>query len=158
MKSIIYYYSLTGKTKLAAETLGKQFGGDVREVQETKKRSLFNAYFAGDFAALGHKASSINPVDANLKNYDTVFIGSPIWAGNCVPAINALLKLIDLKNKNVVLFFTMGGGDVQKAVQYLTQIVTDKGGKVIDSASFKSGGKTEDYIKQIQDFGKKYKK
>lgn len=158
MKSIIYYYSLTGKTKVVADTLGKQSGADVREIQETKKRSIFGAFVTGSFAALRHKTSSIKPVDPNLKNYDTVFIGSPIWAGNCAPAINAVMEQINLKNKNVVLFFTMGGNEAKKAVEYLTKVVTDQGGKVIDTASFCSSKKSEALIKEVLDFGKKYKK
>lgn len=158
MKAIIYYYSLTGNTKLAAETLGKQSGADIREVQEAKQRNMFSAFVPGCLAALRRKASSIKPIDVNLKNIDTVFIGSPIWAGNCVPAINALMKQINLKNKNVILFFTMGGGGDKKAVEHLSRVVAGQGGKVTDSASFQTSGKNEELIQQVQEFGKKYKK
>jgi flavodoxin len=157
MKSILYYYSLTGKTKLVAETLGKQSGADVREIQETKKQSIFGAYITGSFAALRHKTSSIQPVDLNLKNYDTIFIGSPIWAGNCAPAINTLMEQVNLKNKNVVLFFTMGGNEAKKAVEYLTKVVASQGGKVIDTASFNSSAKSEELIRKAQEFGKSIK-
>jgi len=158
MKTVIYYYSYTQKTKLAAEALGKVCGAELREIQETKKRNKLNALFGGCPAGLRHQASSIKPVDVNLKNCDPIFIGSPIWAGNAAPALNALLAQINLKDKNVILFFTMRGGGGKNAIQYLTELITAQGGKVIDSVIFRSMVKTEELTKQAEDFGKKYKK
>lgn len=158
MKTVIYYYSFTQKTKLVAETLGKICGAELREIQETKKRNKFNAYFWGCRAALRHQASSIKPVEVNLNNYNPIFIGSPIWAGNAAPALNALLAQINFADKNVILFFTMRGGGGKKAVQYLTKLITAQGGKVLDSIISRSMVKDEVLIKQAEDFGKKYKK
>ena len=56
------------------------------------------------------KKPELMPIKANLEEYDTIIIGSPIWAGCFAPAIRTLLETGILKDKNIAFFYTSMGG------------------------------------------------
>ena len=107
MKTAILFYSLSGKTKTAAETLAKETGADLIEITEKRKRNLFTAFFSGCPQAIGLKASKINPPAEDLNTYDQLTLMAPIWAGHPAPALNAIIALLP-EGKTISLICTAG--------------------------------------------------
>jgi flavodoxin len=159
MKPLVLFYSLTGKTKLVATGIGKALKAEVKEVEEEKKRSLLGAYLTGSFSAIKEKCSKIKPVNLNWKNFDLIFIGTPVWASKPVPAINAIISAMDLSGKNVVLFATLANSGDQEAIRVLTKAVELKGGKVVNSFTVKTIKVSEaDLVKRGEEIGNQCKK
>ena len=98
------------------------------------------------FAAIRDKRTAINPVDVDLRQYDTIFIGSPIWASRPTPAINSFIYASNFEGKSVVPFFTMGGNNAEKALQNITAKIEKSQGRVTSSFAIKSYGSTDDEI------------
>ena len=92
MKTLIIYYSYSGKTKKIAEELAAKEPDDILEVKDIKRPGKFKAYTAGCFAALRGKAWPIRPLDVDLSDYDRLILFAPVWAGNPAPAMGAVLK------------------------------------------------------------------
>jgi flavodoxin len=111
MKSLILYYTRTGETKYVAEILAKEIETDVdiEKVIDTKKRKGALGYISAGKDAMTKKVGDISPIKSNIDDYDRIFIGQPVWGWTMVPAIRGLLDKYKIKNKNVVLFCTMGG-------------------------------------------------
>ena len=61
----------------------------------------------------------INPVKANLADYDVIFIGYPVWFGTYAPPIITFLGQVDLSGKKVVPFCTFGSGGLESSVKDL---------------------------------------
>ena len=57
--------------------------------------------------------------DANIADYDTIFIGFPIWWYVAPTIINSFLEAYDFSGKKIVLFATSGGSGFGKAVASL---------------------------------------
>ncbi len=63
----------------------------------------------------------IRPLKADLSQYDTIILGTPVWWYTFAPAIKTFLHSTDLSGKTVYPFATNGGWightfrDVQKA-------------------------------------------
>lgn len=134
MKALVVYYSLTGKTKLVCEAIAEALNATVVEIKETRQRkSGFLVYLTGGFAAMRDKGSEIDPVDVDLKQYERIFIGSPIWASRPVPAVNSFVYRTSLEGLDVIPFFTMGGTDSEKALANITAKIERSGGKVAGS-------------------------
>ena len=133
MKKVVVFYSLTGNTRTVAKTIAKELKADLCEVEEVKKRNRFIAYFTGSFAASKDKCSEIKPLALNIHDYDLILLGSPIWAGKPVPAINAFISNTDFKHKKVIVFFTMGGSGYVKAVRNISAKVKKCSGTVTNS-------------------------
>ena len=65
----------------------------------------------------------------NLKEYNTIFLGGPVWAGKPCPALMDIIKKINIKDKNIVLFLT-AKSDFGKAESVIRDAVKKKGAKI----------------------------
>jgi len=147
MKSLVIFYSLTGKTKLVSQTIAEALNAELVEIEEVKpRRRGFVTYLSGGFAAITNKGSQIRPVNVNWNRYDTVFIGSPVWASRPTPAINSLVYANNFKSQSIVPFFTMGGDNSDKALENITAKIERNQGRVISSFAIKSYGLTDEEI------------
>ena len=56
---------------------------------------------------------------ANISNYDTIYLGFPIWWGVAPHIINTFLESYDFKGKTIVIFATSGGSGIGKCAENL---------------------------------------
>jgi len=139
MKPLVVYYSLTGKTKLVSQVIAEALNATLVEIKETKPRKLGPlVYLLGGFAAITNKGSKINPIDIDLKQHETIFIGSPIWASRPAPAINSFMYKTNFEGRSIIPFFTMGGNNAEKALANITAKIERSQGKVASSFAITS--------------------
>jgi flavodoxin len=106
MKTLVVYYSRTGNTRFAAETIAAEIGSDVEEVVDLKNRQGRLNYLPAGRDALQGKETQITETKRSPAGYDLIVIGQPVWAGSPTPAIRTYLGKNDLSGKKVALFFT----------------------------------------------------
>jgi menaquinone-dependent protoporphyrinogen IX oxidase len=139
MKSLVVYYSLTGKTRLAAQAIAETLNAPLVEIRETKPRKSGPSMYAiGGFEAKMNKGSKIDPIDVDLKQYEKIFIGSPIWNSRPVPAINSFIYQTNLEGRSIIPFFTMAGDNAEKALANITAKIERSRGKVAGSFAITS--------------------
>jgi len=117
MKTAVVYYTYDGSTRVATEVLARHLGADVFELEEVKKRGKSAlSFMAAGFAALAGKRSRIkNDFAAEMKHYDCLYIGSPVWANKTAPAVNTFLGSLDAAGKKIVLFTLQADPNVESA-------------------------------------------
>ena len=71
----------------------------------------------------------------NMKDYDTIFVGFPIWWYVAPTIINTFLESYDLTGKTIIPFATSGGSDIGKTNERLAS--SCKGAKLMDGKVFK---------------------
>ena len=122
-KILVLYYSQTGNTKTVAEEFATKLGADIEEIVASKP-------YDGDFqATIGRCMQEreqgivpeIQPITADLSQYDIIFIGYPIWFGTYAPPVAAFLNQADLSGKKIVPFCTFGSGGLESSVKDLTE-------------------------------------
>jgi len=147
MKSLVVYYSLTGKTKLVSQVIAEALNATLLEIKETKPRKpgLF-VYLTGGFAAITNRGSKINPIDVDLKQHETILIGSPIWASRPAPAINSFIYKADFEGRRIIPFFTMGSDNAEKALANITAKIERSQGKVAGSFAVTTNGLSDEQI------------
>jgi len=134
MKSLVVYYSLTGKTRLVSQVIAEALNATLLEIKEIKPRKPgLLTYLTGGLAAIMNRGSKISPIDIDLKQHETIFIGSPVWASRPAPAINSFIYKTNFEGRSVIPFFTMGGDNAEKALANMTAKVERSGGKVAGS-------------------------
>ncbi len=134
MKALVVYYSLTGKTRLVSRVIAETLNATLVEITETKLRKPGGlTYLTGSAAAFTNRGSKINPVEIDLKQIETVFIGSPIWASRPAPAINSFIYRTNFEGRNVIPFFTLGGENADKALANIKAKLERSQGRVIGS-------------------------
>lgn len=138
MKSVILYYSRTGKTRFLAEKLGDELGADLAEIRDLRKRGGFFGFLGGvRDAHLGLK-TEVAPSNFDLGDYELVILGTPVWAYNPTPAISTFLDKCNLLNKKVILFVTSRGVGYRRAINILKDMVGKRGGRVVGVGSVKT--------------------
>ena len=114
-KTLVIYYTRTGNSKFAAETIAAELGADVEEVVDLKNRQGKLAYMSCGRDAMTGKETEIAQTAKNPADYDLVVIAQPVWAWSPTPAIRTYVNKNDLSGKKVALFF--GGENLKHAVE-----------------------------------------
>lgn len=137
MKSLILYYSRTGNTANVARVLNKNTKSDIEEIRDRTDRSGILGYLRSGKDALFGKEADVEGLKYEINDYNSIFIGGPVWALRPATPISTMIKRLDLKNKNVILFVTCGGNH-GKALDMMTNLVVKNGGNVIHSFVIKT--------------------
>jgi flavodoxin len=138
MKSLVVYYSMTGKTRLAAQVIAEAMDATLVEIEEKRPIPIPFVYLSGGFRAITNRGSGICPVAIDLKQYERIFIGSPIWASRPSPAINSFIYQTDFEGRSITPFFTMGGDSSGSALANITVKIESSRGKVEGSFAITS--------------------
>ena len=126
MKSVVVYFSLEGTTHLVAKMIAERAGADLIRLEPEKEyqRSGIGKYFHGGKSVIFNEKPKLLNENLNLDEYDTVIIGTPIWAGSCTPPINTFLSENIIKDKSIFLFVTRRGGDTEKCFAKMKEKLT----------------------------------
>lgn len=141
-KTLVAYFSASGVTAKVAERLADTIGADIFEIepeipyteadlnwQDRKSRSSIE---------MNDPASrpSVKATRDNINEYDTIFVGFPIWWYVAPTIINTFLESYNLSGKTIVPFATSGGSGMGKTNEKL--LPSCKGAKLLDGKVFKS--------------------
>lgn len=111
MKRIVIYYSFGGNTRKIAEKIQKALGADAAEIRTVKpySGSYDDVVNQGQREVNSGFMPAIQPLDVDLKQYDVVILGTPVWWYTFAPAMKTFLNNADLSGKEVYPFATNGG-------------------------------------------------
>lgn len=141
-KKLVAYFSASGVTAKLAENLSEAIGADIfciePEVPYTKADLDWTDKTSRSTLEMNDPNSrpAIKYVRDNMNEYDTIFIGFPIWWYVAPTIINTFLESYDLKGKTVIPFATSGGSNMGKTNEKL--FPSCKGAKLIDGKRFDS--------------------
>ena len=119
MKTLVVYFSATGTTKAAAQRLAKEFNADLYEItpEVPYTDADLNWRDKNSRSTLEMKDKSSRPAIKghcdNIADYDTVWIGFPVWWYTAPTIVNTFLEAHDLSGKTLNVFATSGGSDVK---------------------------------------------
>ena len=123
-KTLVAYFSASGVTEKAAQNLAKAAGADLYQIRpavpytgadlnwmDKKSRSSVEMNDKSSRPAIADK-------DAHIEQYDTIFLGFPIWWYVAPTIINTFLECYDWTGKKIVLFLPHpAAADWEKAQQ-----------------------------------------
>ena len=124
-KSLVTYFSATGITKAAAEKLAEAAGADLYEITPeapyTSADLDWHNKQSRSSLEMSDKSSrpAVTGKVENMAQYDTVYVGFPIWWYIAPTIVNTFVEQYDLSGKTVIPFFTSGGSEAGETLQYL---------------------------------------
>lgn len=141
-KSLVAYFSCSGVTKKTAEQLSDMAGADLFEIRpevpytkadldwmDKKSRSTVEMNDPSSRPAIADKVE-------HMEQYDTVYVGFPIWWYVAPTIINTFLESYDFSGKTVIPFATSGGSGMGKTEAVLHVLCPDgvnwKSGKMLN--------------------------
>lgn len=125
MKKLVAFFSASGTTKALAERLAKVASADLVEIKPTVPytRADLDWTNKNSRSTLEMKDPASRPemqkITVNPGEYDTVYLGFPIWWYVAPTIINTFLESYDFSGKTVVLFATSGGSGMGETLKKL---------------------------------------
>ena len=126
-KTLIAYFSASGVTARAAREMADAIGADLYEIcpaapytdadlnwMDKKSRSTLEM---NDPACRPAIASQVE----RMEQYDTVFVGFPVWWYVEPRIVDTFLESYDFTGKTMIPFATSGGSGISKAEKSLRE-------------------------------------
>ena len=141
-RKLVAYFSASGVTAKVAETLAEAIGADIFEIEPkvpyTKADLDWTNRQSRSSIEMNDPASrpAIAGVRDNMADYDTLFVGFPIWWYVAPTIINTFLESYDLTGKTIIPFATSGGSGMGQTNEKL--LPSCAGAKLIEGKVFKS--------------------
>ncbi|WP_327725413.1 flavodoxin [Streptomyces europaeiscabiei] len=116
-----------GNTQHIAQIIGESTGAEVFRVETAEELPLDHKTLSD--LALKQQEDDERPklksLIPNLGEYDTVFIGYPIWWYSLPMPMHTFLEEHDFSGKNIILFTTHGGSRLSGTVEIVTEKLAD---------------------------------
>ncbi len=108
-KTLVIYYSLSGKTKEIAMQIQSLTNADIYEIKPKEEiKQTPSLYLTSKKQISSGNYPEIIKDFPNIEEYETIFVGSPIWWYTAAPVVLEFLREFDFQNKRVVPFCTQG--------------------------------------------------
>lgn len=123
MKKAVVFYSLSGNTQAAAKEITEGIGADLIELKLVKPfpTEKSKQLALGGMQAMFGMKPAIQELSKNIKEYDVLILGTPIWAGTIAAPVHSFLNKYQVLDKIVAVFTFSGGGDNKRCIAKLSK-------------------------------------
>lgn len=127
---LVAYYSATGNTERVAQTIADATGGDLFEIEPTEPYTDEDLNWNNEDSRVSreHEDESlrdvplVNTTVENWGDYDTVFIGYPIWWGIAAWPVDGFVEANDFSGKTVIPFATSASSGMGQSGELLADL------------------------------------
>ena len=126
-KVLIAYFSASGVTARAAKEMAQATGADLYEIRPAEPYTAadLNWMDKGSRSTREMRDPACRPAVAepveDMGQYETVFVGFPIWWGVEPRIVDTFLESYDFSGKTLIPFATSGGSGVGRAEKSLRE-------------------------------------
>lgn len=148
--TLVVYYSATGNTEQAATYIADITGGDLFELEPADPYTDADLNYSDDSSRVVREHD--NPDERNVElvadtvdnwdEYDTVFIGYPIWWGIAAWPVDTFIEANDFTGKTVIPFCTSASSGLGESGQLLEEMAGT--GNWLEGQRFSSGVSEEE--------------
>lgn len=147
-KILVAYFSLSGNTREVAKMIQAKTGGELYEIKP--ETPYPKEYGPATDIAKKEKAENARPKLAgplpDLKQYDIILLGYPIWWYIEPMAVKTFVEAQDLSGKIILPFATSGGSDIAGSVADLRKTLPNS--QVKDGLLTNSTGFIDSWLKE----------
>ena len=127
---LVVYYSATGNTERVANSIAEATGGDLFEIEPTEPYTDDDLNWNDESSRVSREYEDESLRDVPLVNttvdgwddYDTVFIGYPIWWGIAAWPVDGFVEANDFSDKTVIPFATSASSGMGQSGELLADL------------------------------------
>lgn len=120
---LIAYFSYTGNTEEVAQMIAEYTGGDLAEIQRAEEYGDLEEEAEAEILDGVHPEITVS-VD-NIEEYDTIFVGYPIWWDEAPAMIATFLAENDFTGKTIIPFCTSSSDDIGNSLHIFSELCPD---------------------------------
>ena len=129
-KTLVVYYSATGNTEEVANAIAAATGADVFELEPADPYTDEDLNWTDENSRVTVEHDNPDQRDVELvadtvdnwEEYDTVFIGYPIWWGIAAWPVDTFVEANDFTGKTVIPYCTSSSSDLGESGQLLAEM------------------------------------
>lgn len=124
-KTLVVYFSATGTTEKVAEKIAEATNGDLFEIKPKVKYTSHDLNWSDKQSRSTKEMNDdssrpeMEGAAENINEYDTVFIGFPVWWYIPPRIIQTFIEKNDLTGKKIITFVTSGGSGVEGSTDFM---------------------------------------
>ena len=154
-KVAVVYFSATGSTENVANTIANELNADTFELIPTNPYTSDDLYWQNEESRVSvehndpdqRKVELTSTTMANWAEYDTVFIGYPIWWGIAAWPVDTFIKANDFSGKTVIPFATSASSGLGQSRDLLAEMAGT--GNWQEGRRFRSGVSASDVTEWV---------
>ena len=158
-KTLVVYYSATGNTENVANYIAAATNGDLFKLEPTEPYSDADLNWTDDNSRVVREHDNPDERDIalvkstveNWDEYDTIFIGYPIWWGIAAWPVNGFIEANDFTGKTVIPFCTSSSSGLGESGELLAEMAGT--GDWQEGQRFRSGASEDDIVAWVEGLG-----
>lgn len=129
-KALVVYFSISGTTAATAQKIAKLTGADTFELQAQEPYSTEDLDYANEESRVSKEMNDDTCRPAfvgeapDLSDYDTIFVGYPIWWGRHPRIVDTFLEAENFEGKTLVPFAASGASGFDYAQKHIEAAAT----------------------------------
>lgn len=129
-KALVCYFSASGVTATMAKDIADAIGAVTYEIEPKVKYTAEDLNWQNSSSRSSLEMNDVKSRPditgpaADVDSAEVVFLGFPIWWYTAPRIINTFLESYDFSGKEVVLFATSGGTDIERSIKDLQNTYT----------------------------------
>lgn len=120
---LIAYFSHTGNTREAARAIADYTGGELAEIKRTQEYEDLQEEAEVEIKDGVHPEITVSI--SNVEDYDTIFVGYPIWWDEAPAMIATFLTENDFSGKTIIPFCTSSSDDIGNSLHIFSELCPD---------------------------------
>lgn len=137
MNTAVIYYSLEGNMDLIARKIGENEAVNLYRLKPQKEypTGKISKYVVGGKSAKFGECPKLVNSTIDLSKYETLIIGTPVWADTLAPPLNTFFADYPITGKKIILMATHKGGGADKCFDKMRAMLA--GNEILGSFDFK---------------------
>lgn len=123
MRVLVVFFSRSGHTRELAERLARRLRATLMPITERQSRAGPGGYLRSLVEALAGTDVAINPPREDLRYYDLVLIGGPVWASRPSSPVATFVRRYRRRLRRVAFFCTASGSGEERALAALERLL-----------------------------------
>ncbi len=136
---LVVYYSRSGHTQAMAREIARRYDADIVRLGATAYTLDFAGWRRSANDARNELETPISPAVVDMRPYDLVFLGSPIWLFRPAPPLWAFARRNNFAGASVVLFNTYNSRFIDEYIQQFQSLVEVQGGNYLSHIHVRRG-------------------
>ncbi len=154
-KVLVVYFSATGNTEKVAGYIAEVTGGTLYEITPAEPYTSADLNYSDSSSRSTREQNddsarpAISGSVENMEQYDTLYLGYPIWWGEAPKIIYTFLETYDLSGKTIIPFCTSGSSGIGSSATHLHSLAS--GAKWLDGKRFSGSSQKSEVEAWIKD-------
>jgi flavodoxin len=126
MNALVVYYSRTGNTRKAGRAMADLLECGELEIESREDRRGAGGYVRAGIDAMRKRSVPIADVGRDLKAFDLVVVGTPVWAFTVASPVRTFMEQYAKDIRRIAFFCTMGGSGSARTFRVMEELAGKK--------------------------------